>query len=164
MTLITHIHQPPMKLPAEIQTCHNLVDMEPDKKRFSLCLYPQSSRGFRHFPAESEREGGCAQVVAVLAHELGHWKLGHTKALMALQQVVALSQFMLFAVVRSSPHLLSAFGFSTRRPVIVSLLLFSMVSGPLDKLIGWLFNLLSRRCDLRATRLPAVWQTTAEVF
>lgn len=86
------------------------------------------------------------QVVAVLAHELGHWKLGHTKALMALQQVVALSQFMLFAVVRSSPHLLAAFGFSTRRPVIVSLLLFSMVSGPLDKLIGWLFNLLSRRC------------------
>jgi STE24 endopeptidase len=86
------------------------------------------------------------QVVAVLAHELGHWKLGHTKCLMALQQVVMLSQFMLFAVVRSSPHLLAAFGFQQSRPVIVSLMLFSMVSGPLDKLISWLFNLLSRRC------------------
>lgn len=87
------------------------------------------------------------QVVAVLAHELGHWKLGHTKFLMAIQQVVMLSQFMLFAVVRSSPHLLAAFGFEGRRPVIVSLLLFSMVSEPIDKLIGYLFNLLSRRYD-----------------
>eukprot|EP00892_Ulva_mutabilis_P010597 jgi/Ulvmu1/790/UM010_0164.1 len=91
-----------------------------------------------------------SQVVAVLAHELGHWKLGHTWCLMALQQVVVVSQFMLFAVVRSSPHLLAAFGFTRSRPVIVSLMLFSMVSGPLDKLISWLFNLLSRRYEFQA--------------
>jgi STE24 endopeptidase len=87
------------------------------------------------------------QVVAVLAPELGHWKLGHTICLMALQQVVMLSQFVLFAIVRSSSHLLEEFGFVDKKPVIISLLLFSMICGPMDSLIGWLFNLLSRRCD-----------------
>jgi STE24 endopeptidase len=85
------------------------------------------------------------QVIAVLAHELGHWKLGHTLCLMGLQQAVMLFQFMLFTVFRNSDALLTAFGFVDSRPVIISLLLFMMVSGPLDKLIGWCFNLVSRR-------------------
>jgi STE24 endopeptidase len=86
------------------------------------------------------------QVVAVLAHELGHWKLGHTLCLMAGQQAILLAQFVLFAVFRSSDHLLEEFGFVDKKPVIVSLTLFMMVIGPVDKLISWLFNLLSRRC------------------
>jgi hypothetical protein len=86
------------------------------------------------------------QVVAVVAHELGHWKLGHTICLMVAQSLIMLAQFVLFAVFRSSSHLLHSFGFETERPVIVSLMLFLMVIGPVDKVISWLFNLLSRRC------------------
>ena len=86
------------------------------------------------------------QVVAVVAHELGHWKLGHTVCLMATQSAIMLAQFVLFAVFRSSGHLLRAFGFDQERPVIVALMLFMMVIGPIDSLVGWCFNLLSRRC------------------
>ena len=91
-----------------------------------------------------------AQVVAVLAHELGHWKLGHTICLLVSQQAIMLAQFVLFAVFRSSDHLLEEFGFTgDTKPVIVSLTLFMMMIGPIDKLISWLFNLLSRRYVLR---------------
>ena len=86
------------------------------------------------------------QVVAVLAHELGHWKLGHTICLMASTQAIMLAQFVLFAVFRSSDHLLESFGFTETKPVIVSLTLFMMVIGPVDKLVSFMFNLLSRRC------------------
>ena len=86
------------------------------------------------------------QVVAVLAHELGHWKLGHTICLMLAQQSIMLSQFVLFAVFRNSDTLMAAFGFHETRPVVVTLTLFMMVLSPMDKLITWLFNLLSRRC------------------
>jgi STE24 endopeptidase len=88
------------------------------------------------------------QVVAVVAHELGHWKLGHTICLMVSQSLIMLAQFMLFAVFQGSSNLLRSFGFETEKPVIISLMLFLMVIQPVDKIIGWLFNLLSRRCAL----------------
>lgn len=45
------------------------------------------------------------QVVAVLAHELGHWKLGHTKTLFLSGQVMVLLDFALLAYVRNSASL-----------------------------------------------------------
>ena len=83
--------------------------------------------------------------MAVLAHELGHWKLGHTICLMVAGQAVTLCQFSLFALFRGSQHLLQEFGFVDVQPVLMSLALFMMVLGPIDSSIGWLFKLLSRR-------------------
>ncbi|GAX86530.1 hypothetical protein CEUSTIGMA_g13937.t1, partial [Chlamydomonas eustigma] len=42
------------------------------------------------------------QVVAVLAHELGHWKLGHTPVLFTVNQFVMLFSFSLFTFIRNS--------------------------------------------------------------
>jgi hypothetical protein len=96
----------------------------------------------------------AVQVVAVLAHELGHWKLGHTICLMVSQQAIMLAQFVLFAVFRNSDNLMNSFGFTETKPVVVSLMLFMMVIGPIDKLISWLFNLLSRRCATNISCCP----------
>lgn len=85
------------------------------------------------------------QIVAVLAHELGHWKLGHTLCLLAYAQALLLTQFAAFAAVRSSPALFAAFGFREERPALMALLLFSTVMAPIDQLLHWLQNLLSRR-------------------
>ena len=82
----------------------------------------------------------------MLAHELGHWKLGHTVFLLVGQSLVMLAQFLLFAVFRSSDHLLVEFGFHDSKPVIISLTLFMMVIGPVQSIISFCFNLLSRRC------------------
>jgi STE24 endopeptidase len=97
-----------------------------------------------------------SQVIAVLAHELGHWKLGHTRCLMLTQQLIMLAQFMLFAVFRGSDHLLEEFGFvGDAKPVIVSMTLFMTMTGPTDKLITWLFNVLSRRFEFQADKFAA---------
>lgn len=97
-----------------------------------------------------------SQVIAVLAHELGHWKLGHTKCLMLIQQLIMLVQFMLFAVFRGSDHLFEEFGFiGNAKPVIISMMLFMTMTGPADKLITWLFNLLSRRFEFQADKFAA---------
>lgn len=115
-----------------------------EQTTMSACLQPL--RGFEHAAGRRVEQRRGVQVVAVVAHELGHWKLGHTVCLMATQSTIMLAQFVLFAVFRSSGHLLRSFGFEAERPVIVALMLFMMVIGPLDSLIGWCFNLLSRRC------------------
>lgn len=84
----------------------------------------------------------------MLAHELGHWKLGHTICTMIAGSTVMLLEFSLFSLFRGSRHLLEEFGFVEVQPVIMSLTLFMMVLGPVDSFIGWLFKLLSRRCDV----------------
>jgi hypothetical protein len=45
------------------------------------------------------------QIVAVIAHELGHWKCRHTPINFCIGQVILLVQFSLFAFIRASPAL-----------------------------------------------------------
>ena len=98
-----------------------------------------------------QRSGSDEEVVAVLAHELGHWKLGHTKALFILGQVITFGQFLAFTLIRNSPALYRSFGFDSH-PALISLVLFSFISGPLDELIGFATHVLSRIFEFQADR------------
>lgn len=86
------------------------------------------------------------QVVAVLAHELGHWKLSHTLCLMLIGQATLLLQFGAFTLIRASPTLFGDFGFTGAQPVIMALVLFQMVMTPVDSLLHYMNNIISRRC------------------
>lgn len=90
------------------------------------------------------------EVLAVLAHELGHWKLGHTIKNLLIAQVQLLVQFSLFALVRNSHALYSSFGFVRQQPAFVSLLLYMNISAPLDEIIGLTMNMLSRKFEFEA--------------
>ncbi|KAK0643031.1 peptidase family M48-domain-containing protein [Cercophora newfieldiana] len=90
------------------------------------------------------------EVVAVLAHELGHWSLGHTTKLFGISQVHFFYIFSLFSVFINNNSLYSAFGFNTQHPIIVGFLLFSDVLGPMDSVIKLLMNILSRRFEFQA--------------
>ncbi|KAG2434349.1 hypothetical protein HYH02_012365 [Chlamydomonas schloesseri] len=90
------------------------------------------------------------QVVAVLAHELGHWKLRHTPLLFGVNQVVLLSQFCLFTLVRNSSALPASFGFPTPPPAFVALILFQFIVSPLDEVIHYLSNVVSRTFEFQA--------------
>ncbi|GFR42647.1 hypothetical protein Agub_g3584 [Astrephomene gubernaculifera] len=98
------------------------------------------------------------QVVAVLAHELGHWKLRHTPLLFVVNQVVLLSQFSLFTLVRNSTALPAAFGFATggtltaagTAPAFVALILFQFIVSPLDEVIQYGSNVVSRMFEFQA--------------
>jgi STE24 endopeptidase len=107
------------------------------------------------------------EVVAVLAHELGHWSLGHTTKLFGISQVsqhpnvsgesmlIKLQAhffyiFALFSVFVNNKSLYADFGFHAQHPIIVGFLLFSDILGPLDNVIKLLMNILSRKFEFEA--------------
>lgn len=96
--------------------------------------------------------GQCSeeQVVAVLAHELGHWKLRHTPKLFAMNQVLVLIQFSLFMLVRNSRGLPASFGFAAPAPVFVTLVLFQFIVGPIDEVVHYASNVVSRSFEFQA--------------
>lgn len=91
------------------------------------------------------------QVVAVLAHELGHWKLGHTWRLFGMGQVILAAQLSLFAIVREAPGLFESFKFPAGvKPALASLVLFQALIGPVDEVLGLMQNAVSRLFEFQA--------------
>lgn len=94
-------------------------------------------------------QGHDEEIVAVLAHELGHWKLKHTVFNFAAMQLIVILQFTLFAVVRHTTALYVDFGFDSK-PALISLLLFQHIISPVDHVVSLAFNLLSRHFEFQA--------------
>ncbi|KAL6752272.1 peptidase family M48-domain-containing protein [Haematococcus lacustris] len=90
------------------------------------------------------------QVVAVLAHELGHWKLRHTPINFAVGQAITLINFGLLAFIRSQPGLYTAFGFHGEQPALVALVLFQLISTPVDEVINFAMHCVSRTFEFQA--------------
>ncbi|KAK5661543.1 hypothetical protein OQA88_11448 [Cercophora sp. LCS_1] len=90
------------------------------------------------------------EVTAVLAHELGHWKLGHTTKLFGISQLHFFYIFSLFSAFVNNKSLYSAFGFTTQQPIIIGFLLFSDILGPADLVIKLFLNILSRKFEFQA--------------
>lgn len=96
------------------------------------------------------------QVVAVLAHELGHWKLSHMPKLLVASQIVALTQLLLFTAVRTSSSVFADYGFEAGvRPALAGFLLFQQLIGPVDEVLGLLSNLVSRKFEFQADAFAA---------
>ncbi|KAJ4423511.1 zinc metalloprotease [Gnomoniopsis sp. IMI 355080] len=90
------------------------------------------------------------EVTAVLAHELGHWSLGHTTRLFGISQFHFFYIFSLFSVFINNQSLYADFGFTTVRPIIIGFILFSDVLAPMDVFIKLGMNILSRKYEFEA--------------
>jgi len=90
------------------------------------------------------------EVIAVLAHELGHWSLGHTTRLFGIAQVHFLYIFTLFSVFINNRSLYADFGFTTELPIIIGFILFSDALAPMDTIVKLLMNILSRSYEFQA--------------
>lgn len=97
---------------------------------------------------------GCKdeEVLAVLAHELGHWKLGHVTKNIIFMQFHLLLMFASFAYLFKYDPLYQAVGFrGGERPVLVGLLLIvSYVLGPYNALINFFMTIVSRTFEYQA--------------
>ena len=89
------------------------------------------------------------EIVAVLAHEIGHYKKKHV--LIALIFSVILTGFMLFlfSLVVNSPALSQAMGSETTS-FHLGLIVFGILYSPLALVIGLLTNFISRRNEFEA--------------
>ncbi|KAJ6809183.1 CAAX prenyl protease 1-like protein [Iris pallida] len=89
------------------------------------------------------------EVVAVIAHELGHWKLNHTMYSFLAVQVLTFLQFGGYTLVRNSKDLFQSFGFETQ-PILIGLIIFQHTVLPLQHLVSFGLNLVSRAFEFQA--------------
>ncbi|CAK7271135.1 zinc metalloprotease [Sporothrix epigloea] len=89
------------------------------------------------------------EVMAVLAHELGHWSLGHTSRLFTIDQARSFYVFTLFSLFINNNSLYASYGFQVK-PMIVGYLLFRDALAPMGMIIKLLMNILSRRYEFEA--------------
>lgn len=91
------------------------------------------------------------EIVAVLAHEIGHYKKKHV--LLTLLFSVLLTGFMLFlfSLVVNNPELSQAIG-SKNTSFHLGLMVFGILYSPLSLLIGLLTNFTSRKNEFAADR------------
>jgi STE24 endopeptidase len=91
------------------------------------------------------------EIVAVLAHEIGHYKKKHV--LLALLFSFILTGFMLFlfSLVVDHPELSQALG-TEKSSFHLGLIVFGILYSPLSLLIGMAFNFVSRKNEFAADR------------
>ncbi|KAK5110811.1 hypothetical protein LTR62_005522 [Meristemomyces frigidus] len=92
------------------------------------------------------------EVEAILAHELGHWSMGHTMQLLGISASHLFLIFMLFSVFVSNKSLYEAFGFFTEKPTIIGFILFNEVLSPTDALVKLGMNIWTRRMEFQADK------------
>jgi STE24 endopeptidase len=104
--------------------------------------------------AEDEKGKGCTneEILAVLAHELGHWKLGHMMKNIVLMEVQMFLIFVLFSYLFKYEPLYEAVGLSAgQQPIIIGFMVIVMyVLAPWNTLISFLMTLLSRKFEYQA--------------
>ena len=101
------------------------------------------------------------EVVAVLAHEMGHYKRHHIFKMMAISTCYTGLLFYLLSLFIYNEGLFAAFQME-HLSIYGSLIFFSFIFSPLSLLLGIAVNILSRKHEFEADRYAADSTGTAE--
>jgi STE24 endopeptidase len=101
------------------------------------------------------------EVVAVVAHEIGHYKRGHVVTGTVLTVLQAGGMFFLLSLVLDSQGLFAAF-FMGVRSVHAGLVFFALLFAPVELALSVLAHALSRRHEFEADRFAAETTGTGE--
>jgi len=100
-----------------------------------------------------------AEIVAVLAHEMGHYKLKHIPVMMALSILQMGLLFYILSLFLGNQGLFAAFGME-HLSVYASLVFFGFLYAPISTILAIGFHAFSRRNEYQADRFAA--QTGAD--
>lgn len=92
-----------------------------------------------------------AEIIGVLAHEIGHYKHHHVIQWMVTRLVTMLLTFFLLGLVLDNTDIAVAAG-SSEPSFHVNLMIFSMIYTPFSMLMGIVENVLSRKNERQADR------------
>jgi STE24 endopeptidase len=102
---------------------------------------------------------GCStpEILAVLGHELGHWKLNHVMKNIVIAEVHIFAMFALFGYLYQHQLLYTAFGFDDgERPVLIGLMIIlQFVTAPYNAVLDFAMTALSRRFEFQADEFAA---------
>uniref|UniRef100_A0A3Q3JTI0 CAAX prenyl protease n=1 Tax=Monopterus albus TaxID=43700 RepID=A0A3Q3JTI0_MONAL len=121
-------------------------------------------------PIESKakpKKQGCnnPEILAVLGHELGHWKLGHTVKNIVISQMNSFLCFSLFAVLIGRKELFVAFGFNDSQPTLIGLMIiFQFIFSPYNELLSFCLTVLSRRFEFQADAFARSMGKASELY
>ncbi|XP_045197524.1 CAAX prenyl protease 1 homolog [Mercenaria mercenaria] len=102
-------------------------------------------------PKEHKKQGcNNEEILAVLSHELGHWKLGHIIKNLVISQVNSFLCFAAFAFLIEQQILYSAFGFNNRPTLIGLMIIFQYVFSPYNEILSFCVTALSRMFEFQA--------------
>ncbi|KAG0316090.1 CAAX prenyl protease 1 [Dissophora globulifera] len=90
------------------------------------------------------------EICAVLAHELGHWACNHTVKMLIFGQVQIFAIFYLFSQFINNKDMYTSFGFMDATPTLIGFLLFNFLYSPVESVIGFITNMISRRYEFQA--------------
>ena len=93
------------------------------------------------------------QGLAVLAHEMGHYKMKHIRRMLVVQLSFLLLGLFVLSLLLKYPPLYTAFGLNPSSHA--ALVLFSLISGPATFYLGPLMSRLSRRHEYEADHFAA---------
>ena len=94
------------------------------------------------------------ELVAVLAHEIGHYKHKHIIKSNILNVITSFLTFWLLGVFMREQALYEAFFMSTT-PIYAGIIFFSMVLSPLQMILSYFLNKLSRKHEFEADAFSA---------
>ncbi|XP_026477082.1 CAAX prenyl protease 1 homolog [Ctenocephalides felis] len=103
---------------------------------------------------DTKEEKGCndSEILAILAHELGHWKYNHIWKRIGVMQLNLLLLFVIFSIMFKYNALYSALGFPNDvRPVLVGLLsVMQFVMAPYNTILNFFMIVLTRKHEFEA--------------
>ena len=98
-----------------------------------------------HTQSKLEKE----EIVAVLAHEMGHFKLKHIIKMLIVSIIQTGFIFFLLSLILENRGLFDAFGME-HVSIYASLIFFGFLYSPVNMVISLLFNMLSRKHEYEA--------------
>jgi len=94
------------------------------------------------------------EILAILCHELGHWKFNHTTMMLVISSAHIFVLFFLFGQVmysgESSQAIVRQWGYGETKAVMVSLTIFTMLFEPTEKIMQLGMTLLTRSNEFQA--------------
>ncbi|MEX0330334.1 MAG: M48 family metallopeptidase [Puniceicoccaceae bacterium] len=90
------------------------------------------------------------QLESVLAHEIGHYKLGHIPKILLIAGVSLFVSFLVLGWLQQSPWFVEAFGFTASGAIGPVVLLFGLLAGLVSFWMSPLTNALSRKHEYEA--------------
>jgi len=93
-------------------------------------------------------------ILAILCHELGHWKFNHVNFNLLISSAHIFSLFWLFGTVmysgETSQNIVRQFGYGEANAVMVLLTIFTMMFEPTEQILKLMMTILSRNFEFQA--------------